>query len=130
MEDLKNSRMGCRTWKKKYDNKRHTSSILVYKGSFGWICWVIEYAEQHIQSRECPDHGFVVLGRGRNLKILRWVDGLVKKKGGILTFMGWIISFIPRLWWLCGVIDHAEQHIQSGACLDHGIIMNSDFGGE
>ena len=74
---------GLQDLEKKYDNKRHTSSILVYKGSFGWLCGVIEYAEQHIQSREYPGHRFVVLGRGRYLKILRWVDGLVKKRGYI-----------------------------------------------
>ena len=27
------------------------------------------------------------------------------------------------MWWLCGVIDHAEQHILSTACLGYGFVV-------
>ena len=37
--------------------------------------------------------------------------------------MGWILGYKGKFWWLCGVIDHAEQHIQSTECLGYGFIV-------
>ena len=96
-----------------------------YKGSRGWLCGVIDHDEQHIQSTECLGNGFVVIvGVSSAFDILRWVAGLArKKKGGSGTRMGWVFGFIHLCWWLCGVIDHTEQHIQSRACLSNGFMV-------
>ena len=49
------------------------------------------------------------------------------RKRGSGTRMGWVFSFIYHCWWPCGVINHAEQHIQrwKGGC--HGFMMNIDL---
>ena len=28
-----------------------------------------------------------------------------------------------KCWWFCGVIDHAEQHIQSTECIGNGFVV-------
>ncbi len=37
--------------------------------------------------------------------------------------MGWILGYKGMYWWPCGVINHAEQHIQSTECLGYGFIV-------
>ena len=43
--------------------------------------------------------------------------------------MRWILGCKGKCWWLCGVIDHAEQHIQRWEGGRHGFMMNIDLVG-
>ena len=64
----------------------------------------------------------------KELVLLEWVMPLVWRaegKGRGVPDVDW--AYRGRRGWLCGVIDHAEQHIQRWKDGYHGIIMNSDL---
>ena len=48
---------------------------------------------------------------------------LIKNHGSQGSSMGWILGYKGKCWWLCGVIDHAEQHILSTECLGYGFVV-------
>ena len=99
--------------------------ILGYKGKCWWLCGVIDHAEQHIQSTVCLGYGFVVIVW---VSAFDFRDGLADlRKMGSGTRMEWIFGLIPPCWWLCGVIDHAEQHIQRWDGEGNGFMMNIDL---